>query len=246
MRLTDHARATTLPGMKRMLRSSAFQGPLCWIAANYIRLVYFSSRWRIEGREPAEKMIRNGKPFIAAFWHGRLLMAPTGWRRTAPLAVMISRHNDGEMIARTVHHFGVNTVRGSTTRGGAKALREMLDIVKSGTNVAITPDGPRGPRMRAQAGIVLLARLSGAPIVPVTYAVSRRKLASSWDRFVIALPFSRGLYLWGDPIHVAPNADEIALEAARLEVERSLNDLSEAADRRMGVEPVTPAEAETA
>jgi len=242
---TDHVRSTTLPDMKRLLRSSTFQGLLCLIAANYIRLVYLSSRWRTEGHGPAEEMIRNGKPFIAAFWHGRLLMAPMGWRRTTPLAVMISQHRDGEMIARTVRYFGVRTVRGSSTRGGAKAFREMLDIVKSGTNVAITPDGPRGPRMRAQAGIVLLARLSGVPIVPATYSVSRRRLASSWDHFVIALPFTRGLYLWGDPIHVKPNADDKAIEVARLSVERSLNELSEAADRRMGVEPVIPAEAET-
>ncbi len=229
--------------MKRITRSSAFQALLCWLAANYIRFVYVTSRWREEGREPARELMRGGRPYIAAFWHGRLLMAPTGWRSRAPVSVMISQHRDGEMIARTVHHFGVDTVRGSTTRGGSKALRELLLAVKNGRNVAITPDGPRGPRMRAQSGIVLLARLSGAPIVPATYSVSRRKLASSWDRFVIALPFSRGLYHWGAPIHVAGDADDDALEAARMDLEISLNELTETADRRMGVEPVIPAEA---
>ena len=232
--------------LKRLMRSSAFQAVLCWIAASYIRLVYITGRWREEGREPALQLTSDGQPYIAAFWHGRLLMAPTGWDRRAPLSVMISQHRDGEMIARTVHHFGVNTIRGSTTRGGSKALREMLKIIQSGHNVAITPDGPRGPRMRAQAGIVLLARLSGAPIVPATYAVSRRKLASSWDRFVIALPFSRGVYLWGAPIYVARDADKEALESARLELETSLNALTETADRRVGVVPVTPAEASAA
>ncbi len=229
--------------MKRIIRSSALQAPLCWLAANYIRFVYVTSRWREEGREPAHELTRGGRPYIAAFWHGRLLMAPTGWHSRAPVSVMISQHRDGEMIARTMHHCGVSTVRGSTTRGGSKALRELLLAVKNGRNVAITPDGPRGPRMRAQSGIVLLARLSGAPIVPATYAVSRRKLASSWDRFVIALPFSRGLYLWGAPIHVARDADDDALEAARMDLEISLNELTETADRRMGVEPVIPAEA---
>ena len=232
--------------LKRLTRSSAFQALLCWIAANYIRLVYITSRWREEGRKPALQLTSQGEPYIAAFWHGRLLMAPTGWDRRAPLSVMISQHRDGEMIARTVHHFGVATVRGSTSRGGSKALRIMLKTIKSGHNVAITPDGPRGPRMRAQAGIVLLARLSGAPIVPATYAVSRRKLASSWDRFVIALPFSRGVYLWGTPIYVDRDADEDALERARLELEDSLNALTEEADRRVGVVPVTPAEASPA
>jgi len=229
--------------LKRLTRSSAFQVLLCWLAANYIRFVYVTSRWREEGREPANELMRGGRPYIAAFWHSRLLMAPTGWRSRAPLSVLISQHRDGEMIARTVHHFGVHTVRGSTTRGGSKALRELLLAVKNGRNVAITPDGPRGPRMRAQSGIILLARLSGAPIIPATYSVSRRKLASSWDRFVIALPFSRGLYLWGAPIHVARDADDDALETARLKLEKTLNALTAAADRRMGVEPVTPGEA---
>lgn len=230
--------------LKRLTRSSAFQPLLCWLAANYIRFVYVTSRWREEGREPANELMRDGRPYIAAFWHSRLLMAPTGWRSQAPLSVLISQHRDGEMIARTVHQFGVHTVRGSTTRGGSKALRELLLAVKNGSNVAITPDGPRGPCMRAQSGIILLARLSGAPIVPSTYSVSRRKLASSWDRFVIALPFSRGLYLWGAPIHVAHDADDEALETARLKLENTLNELTATADRRMGVEVVTPGEAD--
>ena len=228
--------------LKRLMRSSAFQTCICWVAANYIRLVYITGRWREEGRAPANQMNQEGQPFIAAFWHGRLLMAPTGWRNRGPINVMVSQHRDGEMIARTVHHFGVGTIRGSTSRGGSKALRVMLTAIQDGQNVAITPDGPRGPRMRAQAGIILLARLSGVPIIPVTYAVSRCKLASSWDRFVIALPFSRGIYLWGEPIYVARDANEAALEAARLELEQSLNALTEAADKRVGVPVVLPTE----
>ncbi|MDA0228984.1 MAG: lysophospholipid acyltransferase family protein [Proteobacteria bacterium] len=226
--------------LKRLTRSSAFQTLLGWLAANYIRFVYITSRWREEGREPANELMRDGRPYIAAFWHGRLLMAPTGWRSRAPISTLISQHRDGEMIARTLHHFDIHTVRGSTTRGGSKALRELLLAIKNGRNVAITPDGPRGPRMQAQSGIILLARLSGAPIVPATYSVSRRKLASSWDRFVIAWPFSRGLFLWGAPIHVARDADDEALETARQSLETTLNELTATADRRVGVDPVTP------
>ena len=87
--------------IKRLTRSSAFQALICWIAANYIRFVHLTCRWREEGREPARQLTRDGRPYIAAFWHNRLLMAPTGWRSRAPLSVIISQHRDGEMIART-------------------------------------------------------------------------------------------------------------------------------------------------
>ena len=227
--------------VKRITANSFLQSMLGWIAANYIRFVYITSQWSEEGREHANTLTKNGKPYIAAFWHGRLLMAPTGWKKHVPLSVMISKHRDGELISRTVNHFGVATIRGSTARGGTKALRESLKAIQKGHNVAITPDGPRGPRMRAQIGIILLAKLSGAPIIPATYSVSRRKLLSSWDRFIIALPFSRGIYLWGVPIHVANDASDSALEAARIKLEKSINLLTEEADRRMGVKLVTPA-----
>jgi len=137
--------------LKRLTRSSAFQALLSWLAANYIRFVYVTSRWREEGRAPANELMQSGRPYIAAFWHGRLLMAPTGWRSRAPLSVMISQHRDGEMIARTVHHFGVHTVRGSTTRGGSKALRELLVVVRNGCwrGFPARPSFPRPTRSHA-------------------------------------------------------------------------------------------------
>jgi len=226
--------------VKSITNHSFLQSVLGWMAASYILLVYLTSRWDEKGREHANLLTKNGEPYIAAFWHGRLLMAPTGWRKNVPLAVMISKHRDGELISRTVKHFGVTTIRGSTARGGTKALRDALKAIQKGHNIAITPDGPRGPRMRVQNGIILLAKLSGAPIVPATYSVSRRKLLSSWDRFIIALPFSRGIYLWGTPIHIANDANESALEAARIKLEKSMNILTEEADRQMGVELITP------
>ena len=180
-------------------------------------------------------------PFIAAFWHNRLMMAPQGWREEATMNVIISRHRDGESIARAVRHLGVAAIRGSRTRGGAAALRTSLRLLRDGGYVGITPDGPRGPRMRVQPGVIAVARLSGAPIVPATYAVSRRVVAESWDRFVIALPFSRGIYVWGEPIHVDAKADEAAMETARLLLEERLIALAMDADRMVGVEPIEPA-----
>ena len=132
-------------------------------------------------------------------------------------------------------------VRGSSTRGGVAALRESLRLLKGGGYVAISPDGPRGPRMRVQPGIIGLARLSGVPIVPLTFAVSRRKVARSWDRFVIALPFGRGVFAWGPPLHVSADAGDAAMEDARRTLEERLNALTAEADRMVGAEPIEPA-----
>ncbi len=105
----------------------------------------------------------------------------------------------------------------------------------------MTPDGPRGPRMRAGDGAVTVARLSGAPIIPATYGISRRRVLGTWDRFIFALPFGRGGLLWGDPIHVDRGADADALEAARRQVEDGLNAITAEADRLCGCTPVEPA-----
>jgi lysophospholipid acyltransferase (LPLAT)-like uncharacterized protein len=224
-------------------RSETVRRPLCWLAAQYIRLVHHTGRWETEGGAIAAEFWDRDEPFILAFWHGRILMMPYCWRRAHPINMLISSHRDGLMIARTVSHFGIDTVAGSTTRGGTAALRTMLKSLKDGVSVGITPDGPHGPYMRASDGVVQLARLSGAKIIPCTYAAARRRVIGSWDRFVLAWPFSRGVFLWGQPIAVARDADETALEAARLAVERSLNALTREADARMGQRSLVPAEA---
>ena len=226
---------------KRVTRSRLGRAVLVWLYARFASFVFATTRWRIHGREDAEALIRAGQPFICAFWHGRLMLAPHGWPRGTPIHVMISRHRDGENIARATRHLGVVPVRGSRTRGGVAAGRAALRVLKGSGYVAISPDGPRGPRMRVQPGIIALARLSGAPIVPITFAVSRRAVANSWDRFLIALPFSRGVYLWGPPLHVAANAGEAARERARSTLEERLNALTAEADRMVGTEPIEPA-----
>ena len=226
---------------KRVARSRIGRAVLVWLYARFAGLVFATTRWRIQGREEADALMRAGQPFICAFWHGRLMLAPHGWPKGKPIHVMISRHRDGENIARAVRHMGVVPIRGSGTRGGAAAGRAALRLLKQGKYIGISPDGPRGPRMRVQPGIIALARLSGAPILPITYAVSRRAVANSWDRFVIALPFGRGVYLWGPPLHVAAEADNAALEQARLTLEERLNALTAEADRMVGTEPIEPA-----
>jgi lysophospholipid acyltransferase (LPLAT)-like uncharacterized protein len=171
-----------------------------------------------------------GRHVIIAFWHQRLLMMPFLPHR-GRVGMLISRHRDGEFIARAVRLFGIDSVRGSTTRGGLSALRGMVRFFRDGGNLAITPDGPQGPRHVVQIGVLELARQTGAPILPVTYAASRKKVFSSWDGFILPYPFSKVVYLWGEPIFVPRNIGKEGLEEKRLLLEESLKKITEEADR---------------
>lgn len=228
---------------RKILRSHAALAIACFVGALYIRLVRYTGRWRIEGEHIPESFRTAGKPFILAFWHGRLLMMPYCWRRTDLVNMLISGHRDGRLISQTVKHFAIESVVGSTTRGGAQAMRDLIRLMRNGGIVGITPDGPRGPRMRVGEGTVALARLSGAPIVPATFSASRRRVIRSWDRFVLALPFARGIFLWGEPIEVPRDAGGDTLEAKRQVLEAAMNDLADRADALMGqhvIEPDSP------
>ena len=232
---------------RRIRKSETLRNIGCWLIAQYIRLAWATGRWEVRNANLAERYWREGKPFIIAFWHGRLLILPAMWPQTAKISMLISMHRDGELIARAIGYFGHGTVRGSAAkpgsakdRGGVGALRGMLKALKANEYVGITPDGPRGPRMRATDGIVTVARMSGVPILPCSFSARSRFLFSTWDRFVLPLPFSRGVIVWGEPVFVARDAEGSALEAARLAVESGLNAVTNQADEIMGVAPVEP------
>ena len=226
---------------KTILQSEGTRRLLCRLVAGYIRLVRLTGRWTVVRGENPRAFWQAGKPFIGCFWHGRLLMMPCAWTRGNPIHVLISEHRDGRLIAETIAHFDLNTVAGSTRRGGVDAIRTLLKVLRSKEYACITPDGPRGPRMRASDGIVRLARVSGVPILPATFSARRRTVLSSWDRFVIPWPFTRGVLVWGEPITVARDADDAAVERARRQVEDALNALTEEADRLVGQSPIEPA-----
>jgi lysophospholipid acyltransferase (LPLAT)-like uncharacterized protein len=220
-------------GWRRLLRNDRLRRSACWFIALYVRIVYFTNRWTVQGELP-HRLLRERGPFILAFWHGRLLMIPMAWQRLAPMHMLISAHRDGRIIADAVARFGVQSIPGSTNRGGSAALRAMLKRLREGDCVGITPDGPRGPAMTASVGIVNLARLGRVPILPVAYATSRRRMIDSWDRFHLALPFGRGVFLWGQPIEFPAELDAEGLERARRLVESRMVEMVCEADRYVG------------
>jgi len=223
--------------VKRMLKSGTVHAIICWLAAVLIRLVYRCNRWQTIGGEIPQKFWAEGKPFVLCFWHGRIMLMIHSWPKNVPITMLISNHQDGRLIAKAISYFGVETVVGSTGKGGARAIRALVKTLKAGKYVGLTPDGPRGPRMRSSEGAVVIARLANVPIIPVSYAVSRGKNLRSWDRFLVAWPFGRGVFIWGEPIYV----DRDNLERTRTDVERSLNSLTKIADQRVGRDPIEPA-----
>jgi len=181
-------------------------------------------RWELRGGEHLDRLYRSGKLAIWNFWHNQIFYATWFWRRRG-IVVMTSRSFDGEYIARFIQRFGYGASRGSSTRGGTRALIAQIRALRAGYDAAFTIDGPKGPPYVAKPGPVLLARKTGHAIVPVHHAGSSYWELNSWDRFRIPKPFSRGLVVVAEPIFVAPDADDAALEHARQALQARLDEL---------------------
>ena len=180
-------------------------------------------RTRPMGRAIEDRSRRT--PKLYPIWHQtQLILAWT--ERHRDLGILISQHADGEYIARIVGRMGFRPIRGSSTRGGRRALTQIVREARAGRSIAITPDGPRGPRFRVQPGLIVAASLSGLPIQTSAVAVDRVKRLRSWDRFLVPRPFADVLLLYGPVLHVPPNLNAEAREAERLRVERVMRDLT--------------------
>ena len=197
---------------KRLFKTAFFRTMLVMLAANYIRLVYYTSRKRIDVDESARPYMSGEKNAVFSFWHGRMLMTVMIKPKGRQMNVLISSHRDGEMIARVMQWFGLGTVRGSTSRGGVMAGKGAMKALQDGENLCITPDGPRGPALKVQKGVVSIAEMAKLPVVPVAYSSSRHRRIRSWDRFMVALPFGRLYYKIGAAMWDAtPEALELAM-----------------------------------
>ncbi len=198
---------------------------LPYIGYAVVKVLALTMRFEEKGSGAIAEMDREGKPFIAAFWHGHLLMMMVSpYRRRSK--TIISRHRDGEMISRAARLFGVGSVRGSTTEGGAQALKNAIRAIRAGYKMVVTPDGPRGPRHVVQPGVIELARVTGVPIIPVVFSSTRKKVFPSWDRFIFPLPFSKGVYFYGEPFFVERRIDREGVEAKRRELEEVMRQMT--------------------
>ena len=199
-----------------------------WLAAWALRLLGPTLRVRREETTVADLWAAR-TPVIYVVWHARLLVLPYLYRGRG-FRVLISRSRDGERIARLVRRFGFMVVRGSSSKGGAGGLRGLTRALDEGHSVVVVPDGPRGPSETVKSGVVALARMTGAPVVPVALGASSEWRARSWDGFRVPKPFARCVVRFGDPLRVARASGRQADESPRKEIEAALRAVTWRAD----------------
>src|SRR6056297_3088494 len=169
-----------------------------WLGAKLIRFISLTQRVVVYGEEPLKKEWDSGRHLILSFWHDQLLLMIKGYRGPG-IKNLISPSMDGELLARTMEYFGQGAVRGSSSRGGRQAFRELIALTAENVDLVVTPDGPKGPRHQLKDGVIQLARISGRPVIPLTYVCSRGYRLRSWDRFLLPYPFARAVYRYGTP-----------------------------------------------
>jgi hypothetical protein len=207
-----------------------WMAPLAVLSSALLAALAATWRVRCRGLYAYDARFAGGERSIFAFWHARLLPLVVSHRRRG-VVVLVSRHRDGELIVRVLDRFGFRLARGSSTRGGESALREMLAHAGEGHSLAITPDGPRGPAERVKPGIVYLASRTGFPVLPVASAASSEWRLRSWDGFRIPRPFARVGVAHGEPIAVPHAVEETEVESWCRRIEDAIHDATREAER---------------
>ena len=199
-------------------------------AAGYAFLRTLSVTLRMRWEDPEDYLSAIGQSsVIFALWHNRLILSLPSYRKYflgrhphRRLVALISASKDGALLSRLMDHHGVESVRGSSSRRGGQALKELVNRTRRGYDVAITPDGPRGPKYEVQEGVVMLAQLTGLPVVPMSAQIHSKKVLGSWDGFQVPLPFARCDIRMGEPIRVDRKADEVEREVARRQIQERM------------------------
>lgn len=234
---------------KKIAKSTFLQNILASLLSGYIKFVYMTSRFELVGEENfTNKILKTNKSVIGLFWHGRLMMIPYFARfytKTPPMAALTSLHRDGRLIAKILENLGFRIVGGSRAKtrtdrkvsegGGVKAFLELQKLLTTEkTYFGTPPDGPKGPFQHMSKGMLMLAQKTGVPVMLVSYSVKRAKVFKTWDKFMLALPFNKGVFMYGGIFTVPKDLSGEAFEKFRKEKEDELTRLTEEADRKMG------------
>jgi lysophospholipid acyltransferase (LPLAT)-like uncharacterized protein len=204
------------------------------IAHAYIRLLHATMRIDSRGEEVLDAARADPGRYILCFWHSRFVLMPYCYPGPR-IVVLSSNHRDAEALVRILRKFGIEQARGSTSSGALTGMRQILRKVEDGCDVGLTPDGPKGPRRRVQPGVVAVARFTGLPIVPVTFSAAPARRLRTWDGTLLPKFFSKGLFVYGEPIVVPREADADEQERRRRHLEAELDRITDLADDAMGI-----------
>lgn len=190
----------------------------------YLRFIAATCKIEVYGSQYPDDLKKQGTGFVYAFWHNRQIVLPI-IRKEDCIHCLISSSRDGEYIARVAELFGKKAIRGSTTRGGYEAMKQMMQVLRSGGIVAITPDGPLGPRHVVKPGVIQMSRALCSPVVPLAFGASKKKVFASWDRFNLPYPFSRIVIVFGPPFYVdALETDDGACQRLKEALDNTLEE----------------------
>ena len=200
-----------------------------FIASRVMRLLNLSLKKETLGEDHLRRTWERGEQVIISFWHDQLFLLVFGYPgKHAKL--LISSSKDGELLARTMKYFDQDTVRGSSSRGGRAAFKEMLELCKEKVDIVLTPDGPKGPRHELKNGVVQLARMSGRPVMPMAFVCNRGHRFKSWDRFLFPYPFGRGVYSFGEPLYFDKQE---GVDGFRARLKKAMQDNQKQAEARL-------------
>lgn len=227
--------------LRRLTRTSAFQGFVSWLLAGYIKLVFRTTRWTYHGVDELNSFLEHSGLGHAVLWHNRIAMMPV-LPLIAPmkLTILISDHADGRIVGRTMNRFGIDCIGVSSKTSNAHVAKRTISAFRNGSNIGVTPDGPRGPAQVVPPMPVRLASMCRAPVALITYSVRRRIVFNSWDRFILPLPFNRGTISWRMAFDIPAKLTDAELADWQERIRTALIELTDAADRECGHAPLFP------
>jgi lysophospholipid acyltransferase (LPLAT)-like uncharacterized protein len=196
-----------------------------YIGIIIVKIISSTYRTKVINPEIELDVLKRGQVPIYASWHQRFFPGITFFAKRKPISIMISQSKDGELISRIVNQLGWHPVRGSSSRGGKKALREVYTLAEKGYKIAHIVDGPKGPRGVVKPGLLIISKVSGMPILPTITSAEKKWVFNSWDRFIVPKPFSRVIIRFGDEINVPKNLQGPAFENKRSSIEDTLEKL---------------------
>jgi lysophospholipid acyltransferase (LPLAT)-like uncharacterized protein len=212
--------------LKKITKSVFFRKILGLLIYLYIVFCYKTSKWSIVDLSNT----KHDFPAIYAFWHGRLAMMPYLGRKNRKMNVLISTHSDGEIIKNAMSYFNFSTIGGSSKKNSFSALKQIIKKLQNNENISITPDGPRGPSRQINSNVIDIARITKTPIIPMIFSISRNIILNSWDNFMVPLPFSKGILIYGDAIEVPEDADLAEKERLKEKLALGLDKITIMAD----------------